>query len=245
MGSGTITLTANTIGTAAANILTQAGTIVATAGTGGAFITEADGADFTATATGAGNVSLTNLAGILNIAGVTKTVTGNISISSGDDVTVNANVGDGSTAGTITIAANTDGAGTQGYTQAATASLITSNATTSAIGITVNTASGGTGNAILGIANAGTTTAGTYSVNANGGSIAMNPAFLVPLRSAASDTNVITAFNFVLNSSGARAESGNSSAASPIRRSRGQRVVDSELAIRGRRGMSLSGRATI
>src|SRR5262249_54731530 len=62
-------LTADTIGSAGANVLTQAGTVTAAGGTGGVFITESDGADFTATATGSGDIHLTSTTGTLNIAG--------------------------------------------------------------------------------------------------------------------------------------------------------------------------------
>src|SRR6266508_3373939 len=57
-GCGSVTLqtggAAAGIGTAVANILTSTGTVTAAAGSGGVFITEADGASFAATATGAG-----------------------------------------------------------------------------------------------------------------------------------------------------------------------------------------------
>ncbi len=69
--------------------------------------------------------------------------------------------------GSVTIAANTDGAGAGSVTQNATAatSTITS---TSAVNITVNTAAGGTGNASLRTV---AVTAGTLTVNTNGGNI--------------------------------------------------------------------------
>ena len=57
VGTGSVNLAtpatgASGIGTAGANILTTAGTVSAAAGSGGVFITETNGADFTATATG-------------------------------------------------------------------------------------------------------------------------------------------------------------------------------------------------
>ena len=42
--------------------------VVASAGAGGVFVTEADGANVTATVTGAGNISITSLAGTLTVA---------------------------------------------------------------------------------------------------------------------------------------------------------------------------------
>jgi trimeric autotransporter adhesin len=113
VGSGTVALSTPTagssgIGTAAANIRTTAGTVTATAGSSGVFITETDGASFTATATGSGDVRLTNIAGTLNVAGATTTGNGAIVLSSGDAITLNAAVGGGGFSGTVTIDANTD-----------------------------------------------------------------------------------------------------------------------------------------
>ena len=78
-GSGTINLstaaiTNANIGAPATPILTTAGTIKASTGTSGIFITESDGANFTATDTGAGAISLTSTTGALNIDGATSTV---------------------------------------------------------------------------------------------------------------------------------------------------------------------------
>ena len=58
---------------AATNIQTTASTITASAGSGGVFITESDGASFTATATGAGNLALTWTTGPLTIGGASST----------------------------------------------------------------------------------------------------------------------------------------------------------------------------
>ena len=168
----TVTLTStNSVGTSLQPISTQATAIVANTGAGGVYLIEADGADVTATATGAGNIVVLNKVGTLNIAGVTSTVTGNISLTSADAVTVSANVNAGS--GTITIAANTDGAGSEGYDQKG-ATLTTTNITGSALTINVNTAAGGTGDAVIGQANigvGGSNPGGTITVNSNAGNI--------------------------------------------------------------------------
>ena len=160
--------TNNSIGTAVNPISTAGTTITATTGNGGVFLIEDDGANFTATASGAGNVSITNLMGTLNIAGATSTVSGNITLASGDAVTLGASLNAGS--GTITIAANTDGVGNQGYDQKG-ATLTTTNTTASAVTVTVNTAVGGTGDAILGLGVIGASSGGTIAVNSNGGNI--------------------------------------------------------------------------
>ncbi|HLX61163.1 MAG TPA: C25 family cysteine peptidase [Planctomycetota bacterium] len=162
----TLTLTtSNSMGTSLQPILTQATAIVASTGPGSMFITEADGSDVTASASGTGNVTIVNLLGTLNVAGTVSTVSGNISLSSADDITINANVNSGT--GTVTIAANTDGNGAGSVTQNAT-NTISTITSASAVNITVNTAGGGTGNANLRTI---ACTAGTLTVNTNGGSI--------------------------------------------------------------------------
>ena len=105
------------VGTATNPVFTQAANITAAGGPNGVNVTEADGANVAATATGAGNITLTSLSGTLTVVGSVTTAAGTITLSSGDDVVVNAPVGGAGTSGTITIAANTDGAGSQGYTQ--------------------------------------------------------------------------------------------------------------------------------
>ena len=87
-------------------MLTTAGTVTAAAGSGGVFITETNGANFTATATGAGPISLTSTTGVLGVTGATSTGSGPITLSSGDAVSLSANVG-GAGSGPITITANT------------------------------------------------------------------------------------------------------------------------------------------
>ncbi len=70
-------------------IATQVSAIAASTGAGSMFITEADGTDVTASATSTGNVTIANLLGTLNVAGKISTVSGNISLSSADDITIN------------------------------------------------------------------------------------------------------------------------------------------------------------
>ncbi|HEY7320394.1 MAG TPA: filamentous hemagglutinin N-terminal domain-containing protein, partial [Candidatus Binatia bacterium] len=93
VGSGTINLTTPAItganiGSAGANILTTAGTITASTGTNGVFITENDGANITATATGGGAISVKSTIGALNIAGATSTGSGAITLTA-DTVDIN------------------------------------------------------------------------------------------------------------------------------------------------------------
>ena len=66
-------ITGANIGSSGSNILTTAGTISASTGTSGVFITESDGANFTATASGRRRGRLTSTTGALNIAGATST----------------------------------------------------------------------------------------------------------------------------------------------------------------------------
>jgi filamentous hemagglutinin family protein len=94
VGTGTLSLTtpaiaSANIGSSGANIRTTAGTITASSGTSGVFITESDGADFTATATGAGAIRLTSATGPLAIAGPTSTGSGANTLTA-DTVDINA-----------------------------------------------------------------------------------------------------------------------------------------------------------
>ena len=190
--AGTVALTTGGPTSGITGILTTADTITATTGTGGVSITETDGASFTATATGAGNISLTSTSGTLTIAGATNTGTGTITLSSGDAVTLNAALGD-ATDGTITIMANTNGAGAEGFTQNVGGTITTGNAGGGAVAISVNAAGGGTGAAALN--NITTGAGGTITVttatgvNATGGSITQTAATL--LNSGAAGTVVL------------------------------------------------------
>jgi hypothetical protein len=73
------------------DIDTRGGTIVASAGSGGAFITEADGADVTANVTGAGPLRLRNGEGtLLVIAGASGTEDGDVSIDTDGVIRISA-----------------------------------------------------------------------------------------------------------------------------------------------------------
>jgi len=136
----------------------------------------------TATA-GAGNVTFagavggaTALTGLTasgnNIAAAAVTTTGPISLTAQNNVTLNGAVNAG--ASTVTILANQDGAGTEGFTQNTGASITTTNNTPNAVSITVNTAGGGTGSISLGAIATGSTggaAGGRVTINANAGSI--------------------------------------------------------------------------
>jgi hypothetical protein len=94
-GTGTVTLTTggltSGIGTLAANINTSAAAINGTAGSGGAFITNANSGNFAVTATGTGNIQLISTMGTLTIAGKTATPMGNITLcSQAGSIAVNA-----------------------------------------------------------------------------------------------------------------------------------------------------------
>jgi hypothetical protein len=209
IGGTTLTLTAsNGIGTGSQPLATVGTALVLAAGNGGINVAEADGADLTAAATGSGNIAVTNAVGTLNVAGLTSTVNGSISLSSADAVTLGADVNAGS--GTITIVANTDGAGSEGYDQKG-ASLITSNATPTAVSITVNTASGGTGDAVIGQGSIGTNTGGAFTVNSRSGNIlwSNDPAYAAfttsqtGLASGGSNTQTLKAYQYNLTTTAA------------------------------------------
>ncbi|WP_447979649.1 two-partner secretion domain-containing protein [Candidatus Nitrospira bockiana] len=179
-GTGAIVLNTPTtgasgIGRAGAPVLTDAGTMTASAGSGGVFITESNGANFTATATGAGPIVLNTTSGTLTIAGVTSTGSGPITIGSGDAVVLNANVGGAASSGQVTINANTAGTDASGFTMAGTSSIRTTNTGAGAVQINVNNAAGGSGSAMLRPITSGG--GGTISVrtdaggNTTGGSI--------------------------------------------------------------------------
>ncbi len=104
-----------------------------------------------------------------NISTGAVTTAGQISLTAQNAVTLNGAVNAG--ASTVSILANQDGTGAQGFTQNAGGSITTTNNTAAAVSIIVNTASGGTGVATLGAINTGLT-GGLVTVNANGGAIA-------------------------------------------------------------------------
>lgn len=164
-----LTLGAGTLGTALNPIRTQAKTLAALGGNGGTFISETDGADLTVQATGPGAIGVTNITGLLTLVGKSKGGTADISINSGDGIAINGPFGDATTMGKITIAANTDGVGAEGFSVGPLGSLNTGSADAAAMIITVNTALGGTGDALVG--NMGIGKAGTMTIEVNAGSI--------------------------------------------------------------------------
>ncbi len=107
-----------------------------------------------------GNLGVTTDAITFSTAGVTTT--GTINLNAQNAVSVNASTGLNATASTITIAANQDGAGAQGFSQANGTTIQTTNAGATAISITV----GGTGGA--GLAALQTDGAGRTTVTAGG-----------------------------------------------------------------------------
>ena len=173
---GALSLTAlNGIGSLGQPLQTQATSLVLAAGAGGIFVTEADGRESDRLGLRRRSDRDRQPDRHLSVVGPIE-ATGNLSLTSGDAITVGADIDAGN--GTITIAANTDGAGSQGFDQG-TGVITTTNASATALSITVNTPSGGTGNAALGVASIGSTAGGTATVSANGGSIlwsaAVNP----------------------------------------------------------------------
>jgi fibronectin-binding autotransporter adhesin len=140
-------------------VLTTSGDFVQTTG---AALTTLNGASI------GGKLAISADAITLNAAPVSAS--GNVSLVAQNAVTVNGGINAG--AGTITLAANQDGAGTEGFTQDSAAVLQTTNATASAVGITVN-AAGGVGNVRLGAIQTGV--GGTVTINVNqGGTIDNN-----------------------------------------------------------------------
>ena len=169
VSAGTLTLTADVgVGTSAAPLRTAATTLTVSAGGGGVAVAEQDGVDVTASATGAGSVVISNGSGTLNVASAITLTSGNISLSSGDGLTLAADLT--TDAGTITLAANTDGAGNEGFDQKA-ATLTTGNESATALFFAVNTASGGTGDAVIGKGSVGSNTGGTVTANTFGGQV--------------------------------------------------------------------------
>ncbi len=99
VGAGTVTLTTPTaasvtsVGTAISPIRTTAGTVTASAGFNGVFITETNSASSTVTTTGGGggDIELTCLAGTLTMVGATTTVGGDVTLVS-DNMTFTGTV---------------------------------------------------------------------------------------------------------------------------------------------------------
>ena len=193
------------IGSASSPLSTQVAGAVVSAG-GSVFLSEVDGLSLSA-ALSAGNLNVVNGSGMLTVAGPTSTAGGSITLSSGDGVVVNANGSSGS--GTITLSANTDGVGSDGFTQTA-GTITTASTSSSALVVNVNTTAGGTGNATLDSVVVGSNSGGNLVVNAHGGSIlyggntALSP-FQVGTTGVegTAPNNVLEAKNYVLTTTGA------------------------------------------
>ncbi|MDX1962897.1 MAG: DNRLRE domain-containing protein [Pirellulales bacterium] len=212
VGNGFVDIRAGAIGTSTDPIRTQAGAITALAGEGGAYVTELDGASIRGLAIGTGDVSFTNLSGILAVDSALQTYQGNIFLSSDDGIVVNADIGNLSMLGTITINANTDNTGAEGYSQSPVATVSTDNTTNAAITITV----GGAGDARLARMSTGggvSPSVGRLTVNA-GGSILLAEGIPTPDRLLTNSTT-IRAAEFYLTS-GANGSIGTVSSPLPL-----------------------------
>lgn len=146
---------------------TQAGNITLSAGAGNE-ISKTGGGDATLTLNAAGSITLSNsitstsgALGVTLISGnaiaINNTITtngGNFSSTSQNGTTLGN--GSGTTpgvidagSGTVTMDANQSGVGGQNFTMNTGSSITTTNASSSAVTINVNTAAGGTGSAVL------------------------------------------------------------------------------------------------
>jgi len=186
-GADPVTIRANTDGLANQSFLMNAGSSIVTASTAANAVT----INVNAAAGGTGTASLrdistgpgglitvtTNTGGnstggtISNVAATT--LAGGVLLSSANAVTLSGNVNAGPAP--VTIQANTDGAGNQGFSMAAASTITTTDASAGAVAVNVNTTAGGTGAAALGgitAGSGGTITAATNTGgNATGGSI--------------------------------------------------------------------------
>lgn len=205
------------IGTPASNVTLQNLTVTDAANG----ITIANNANLTLTnvaatnATGTGLVSTTtgtvtinggtfdginiSNANAVTIGTSTLTATDNVSITANNAITLNGTINAGSS--TVNLAANNDGAGTDGLTMNSGATIVTTNDTANAINLTVNNLLGGTGSLVVGALQAGTTsgaTGGRITVDINSGAISDNNGA----------TNNLTAGNAVLRALGGVGNSG-------------------------------------
>ncbi|MBX7103495.1 MAG: hypothetical protein K1X57_05415 [Gemmataceae bacterium] len=167
--ASTITFAGNSIGTSGTPINTQASVVSAAGGAGGVYLTENDGASMTLSATSFGPISVTNKTGLLSIDGVSNFGSGDVFLSSGDGVAINAAFGGVGSSGTFSVFANTDGVGSEGFSMSTLGFVTTSSVSNPAFGLTVNTPSGGVGNAVMGNVSIGAT--GTLNIDVNAGSI--------------------------------------------------------------------------
>lgn len=161
--NGNISLTANDAAAIAANRLAGTGDIVFGVG---ANLNAGNGSIALNIGPTAGVFSAGSIANIRNL-----TTTGNITLNSRNTISLSGAVNAGS--GTVSINANTDGAGAQGFTMNAGSSIATTNSGANAVQIVVNSPTGGTGAASLrgsiSTGNGGTATVSTRGQAAAGG----------------------------------------------------------------------------
>ena len=162
--NGNISLTANDAAAIAANRLTGTGDIVFGVG---ANLNAGNGSIALNIGPTAGVFSAGSIANVRNL----TTTTGNITLNSRNTISLSGAVNAGS--GTVSINANTDGAGAQGFTMNAGSSIATTNSGANAVQIVVNSPTGGTGAASLrgsiSTGNGGTATVSTRGQAAAGG----------------------------------------------------------------------------
>jgi fibronectin-binding autotransporter adhesin len=226
-------LSSEGIGTACNNLIVSGAspTVTASSGSCGVFITSTDGVNVEVSASGAGNVSLTNTSGTLNVisGGIDAngaTITGNISLSSNYAITLSGNIGSSAFSGTISIAGDTSGtltSSSDAFLQNGQ-SLITANTTSSAAMITVNTPTSGSGRASIGEGSIGGPSGGTITIDSYGGSIVWcdsttaqavlgtwsDCAPQTGIDGAGSNSAVLAASNYVFIATGASSEIGTS-----------------------------------
>lgn len=183
ISTGTLTLPAANLSTGTGNLtfrsnggsLTTNGNL--TTGTGTLTLVGATGLTIGHVLTsGTGPIGLsTTTSGdvTLNSSGSILSTSGTLTLSALDNVVLSGVINEGS--GLVGINANQDGSGSQGLTMNVGSSVTTTNATATAVGVTVNTAGGGSGGAQLTsikTGNGGTLTVSTApGANTTGGSI--------------------------------------------------------------------------
>jgi hypothetical protein len=181
-GSLGATTTLNSLTINSARDVTFMGTVNTSGG-----LTQSSGTGTSTLKGGAVGGALSLTTNAITVATSTLTTVGAAVLNAQNAVSFNADLN--ATANTISILANQDGAGTEGFTQASGVSITTTNNTSSAVAITVNTSGGGTGGATFGTINAGSTL-GRVTVAVNGGGVT---------DSNGVDNN-INAFEFVVTS---------------------------------------------
>ncbi len=232
-GSTITLLASNGIGAPGQNLTVSGSspTVTANSGSAGIYLTSTAGVDITATATGAGNVSVVNTDGTLNVipGGIDangSAISGNISLESSGAIDLNGNIGGSKFSGTISIAGDTSGtltSSTAAYQQNGQ-SLITTNTTSSAATITVNTPRSGSGAASIGEGSIGNTSGGTICVTSYGANIVWCDTTAAQavlgtwddcdpqtgMTGGGSNSAVLAASNYVFTATGAGSEIGTS-----------------------------------